>query len=235
MTPTPTLSRIFPALSVAAVLAACGGDGAGGVTVSARLAGGSTAGALSSSTAALSVAGGRVQVNEIWMVVRDVKLGVPGVEGEINAGGGPFLLHVTGDDTAITEEFTIQAPAGSYDELRFVVHKLEDLQSIGVPELDGPRASLALSLTVDGQDVLFTSELNSTQRLARRFTIEDGVAPDNITISIDPSGWFGTADGFLDPRDGANLQAIEDNIERSIDAFDDDDRDGRNDDGPNHT
>jgi hypothetical protein len=236
MTSFRTLSRILPALSLAAALGACGGNESGGVTVSARLTGASAQGGLAAAAGAITAGGGRVQVDEVWMVIRDVKLGVPGVEGEINAGGGPFLLHVTGADTAITEEFTISAPAGSYDELRFVVHKLEDFQTIGVPELDGPRASIAVALTVDGSDqVLFTSDLNSTQRIARRFTIEDGVAPDNITVSIDPSGWFGEGASFLDPRVSGNRQAIEDNIERSIDAFDDDDRDGRSDDGPNHT
>jgi hypothetical protein len=235
-TPSASLSRILSALTLSAALAGCGGGGSGsGVTVSARLAGASGQG-LAAAAGAITVGGGRVQVDEVWMVIRDVKLGVPGVEGEINAGGGPFLLHVTGADAAITEEFTIEAPAGSYDELRFVVHKLEDFQRIGVPELDGPRASIALALTVDGTDqVLFTSDLNDTQRIARRFTVEDGVAPDNITISIDPSGWFGGTGGFLDPRDASDRQAIEENIRNSIDAFDDDDRDGVSDDGPNHT
>jgi hypothetical protein len=234
-------ARVLVLSALTAALVACGGDGGSGtVTVSARLAGGAAPAAAGAPGAnALAVAGGRVQIDDVWMVIRDIKLGVPGVDGEVLAGNGPFLLHVSGEglEGAVTQEFVIEAPAGTYDELRFIVHKLEDFQVIGVPELDGPRASLAVAMTIDGTDpVLFTSDLNEAQRIARRFTVADGEAPDNITISIDPAGWFGAGSGaFLDPRVGSNRQAIEENIQASIDAFEDDDRDGRSDDGPNHT
>jgi hypothetical protein len=234
---TQRLSRILSAVGLATTLAACGGsDGGATVTVSARLAGASVAQA-GLSASALSVADGRVEIHELWMVIRDIKFGVPGVDGEINAGNGPFLLHASGSELqgAVTEEFTVEVPAGTYDELRFVVHKLEDFQRIGVPELDGPRASIAVRMSIDGSDPFtFTSELNEAQRIFGVFVVEDGAAPDNITVSIDPSGWFGTGDSLLDPRVDGNVAAIEDNIEGTIDAFDDDDRNG-SDDGPNHT
>lgn len=228
--------RIVSALTLAATLAACGKEGTGAASVSAAIA------LPAAPAGALSVAGGRVEIDEIWMVIRDVKLEKNGQE-EVAAGNGPFLLHVSGAglDGGITQEFVIEAPFGTYDELRFIVHKLEDGQSIGVPELDGPRASMALALTVRNEDdttdqVLFTSEVNDAQRIPGRFVIEEGQTPDNITLSIDPSGWFTAGDGsFLDPRNGANREAIEENIRTSIDAFEDDDRDGHDDDGPGHT
>jgi hypothetical protein len=156
----------------------------------------------------------------------------------VSAGNGPFLLHLAGAalDGGVTQEFSIEVPAGTYDELRFIVHKLEDGQRIGVPELDRPRASIAMSLTVDGTDHLtFTSELNEAQRFGGTFVVEEGSTPDNVTISIDPSGWFQDGNGFLDPRDAGSRQGIEDAIRTSIDAFEDDDRNGLRDDGPNHT
>jgi hypothetical protein len=229
-------SRIVSALALSVALAACGGESRPGLSVSARLAGASGAAAAASS--ALTVAGGRVQIDELWMVIRDVKLGIPGQPGEVSAGNGPFLLHLAGTALGggVTQEFSIEVPAGTYDELRFIVHKLEDGQRIGVPELDGPRASIAMRLTVDGTDHLtFTSELNEAQRFGGTFVVEEGSAPDNITISIDPSGWFQDGSGFLDPRESANRQDIEDAIRTSIDAFEDDDRNGLSDDGPNHT
>jgi hypothetical protein len=228
-------SRVLSALALSLAIAACGGESSPGVTVSARLAGASGAAAAPNG---LTVAGGRVQIDELWMVIRDVKLGIPGAPGEVSAGNGPFLLHLAGAglDGGVTQEFTIEVPAGTYDELRFIVHKLEDGQTIGVPELDLPRGSIAMRLTVDGTDQLtFTSDLNEAQRIGGTFVVEDGAAPDNITISIDPSGWFVDGGGFLDPRVGGNRQAIEDAIRTSVDAFEDDDRNGLSDDGPNHT
>jgi hypothetical protein len=239
---TQRLSRIVPVLGLATLIAACGGsDGSSTLSVSARLAGAAVAqGGVAAS--ALSVAGGRVEIEEVWIVIRDIKFGIPGVDGEINGGGGPFLLHASGSDLSgpLTESFTVEVPAGTYDELRFVVHKLEDFQSIGVPAVDGPRASLAVKMTIDPgtaseASVTFTSNLNEAQRIFGRFTVADGETPDNVTVSIDPSGWFGTAGSFLDPRVGGNRDAIERNIQGSIDAFEDDDRNGSNDDGPNHT
>jgi hypothetical protein len=233
---TQRLSRILSLVGLATSIAACGGGDSTTMTVSGRLVGAAPAqGGLAAS--ALAVAGGRVDIQEVWMVIRDIKFGVPGADGEINAGNGPFLLHVSGSQLSgpITEEFTVEVRAGTYDELRFVVHKLEDLQTVGVPELDGPRASLAIRMSIDGgAAVTFTSQLNAAQRIFGTFAIDDGNAPDNVTVSIDPSGWFGSGGGFLDPRDEGNRQAIEDNIQASIDAFEDDNRDG-NDDGPNHT
>jgi hypothetical protein len=225
--------KTFAALVAAAALSACGSsnEGTGTVTISARMA------PSAAPAGALTVAGGRVQVDEVWMVIRDIKLEQDGQE-EVNATNGPFLLHVAGSDVngAIVESFVIEAPVGTYDDLRFVVHKLEDGQSTGHPELDVPRAAIALALRVDGgAPIVFTSEQNSVQRIFGQFVVAAGSSPDNITLSIDPSGWFTAGNGsFLDPRLGGNQQAIENNIAASIDAFDDDDRDG-NDDGPNHT
>jgi hypothetical protein len=236
---TSNLSRLVSVTALSLALVACGGsESSSRVTVSARLAGAGAAVAAAGAPKALTVAGGRVQIDELWMVIRDIKLGRPGVEGEVNAGNGPFLLHLAGAalDGGVTQEFSIEVPAGTYDELRFIVHKLEDFEAIGVPALDGPRASIAMALTVDGTDQLtFTSDLNEAQRMGGAFAVEDGQSPDNITISIDPAGWFVDGSGFLDPRDGASRQAIEDAIRTSIDAFEDDDRDGVSDDGPGHT
>jgi hypothetical protein len=232
---TQRLSRILSAVGLATMLAACGGSDTATVNVSARLAGTPLAQVAAN---ALTVAGGRVEIQDVWMVIRDIKFGVPGAEGEINASNGPFLLAVSGAGLSgpVTQEFTVEVRTGTYDELRFIVHKLEDQQTVGVPELDGPRASLAIRMSVDGSAPLtFTSELNEAQRIAGRFVVEDGQAPDNITISIDPAGWFTGSGGFLDPRVDANRQAIEDNIRVSIDAFEDDDHNGLSDDGPNHT
>jgi hypothetical protein len=235
---TQRLSKILSSLGLATMLAACGGsEGSSTLSVSARLTGGAAAAQGGLAASALSVADGSAEIEDIWIVIRDIKFGIPGVDGEINGGGGPFLLHASGSDLAgpLSESFTVTVPAGTYDELRFVVHKLEDFQTIGVPEVDGPRASLAVKMTIGTQSVVFTSELNEAQRIFGRFTVEEGETPDNVTVSIDPSGWFGTGGAFLDPRVSGNRDAIEANIEGSIDAYEDDDRDGRNDDGPNHT
>ena len=82
---TQRLSRILSLIGLATSIAACGGSDSTTMTVSGRLVGAAQAqGGLAAS--ALEVAGGRVDIQEVWMVIRDIKFGVPGVDGEINAG-----------------------------------------------------------------------------------------------------------------------------------------------------
>ncbi len=64
-----------------------------------------------------------------------------------------------------------------------------------------------------------------------------GVIPEalNVTMNIDLSSWFRTADGTLvNPesanKGGENENLVEDNIKGSIDAFEDKDEDGKKDD-----
>lgn len=232
-------SATFTSLVLGLALAACG-DESGSLTISARASGASAQAATAPGGAGgkLTVAGGRVEVERVRIIIRDIKLEREGMEHEVRASNAPFLLDLSGAalDGGISQLFAVDAPEGTYDDLRFVVHPLEDGQRIGDDDLDGPRASVVLDLRVDGQPFRFTSDVNDQQRIFGTFRIADGSSSDNITIHIDASGWFSDGGGaFLDPRVAGNRQAIEDNLRTSIDAFDDDDRDGRSDDGPGHT
>jgi hypothetical protein len=82
--------------------------------------------------------------------------------------------------------------------------------------------------TYRGAPFTFSSSLDEEQEREGTFTLGDG--NDNITLDIDPSRWFVGAGGTtLDPSSTANRSQIESNIKASIDVFDDDDRDGRDD------
>jgi hypothetical protein len=57
---------------------------------------------------------------------------------EVVASNGPFLMDLAGAalDGGVTQLFEVNVPEGTYDDLRFVVHPLEDGQRIGDPDLD---------------------------------------------------------------------------------------------------
>jgi len=229
-----TLTLILAGLGIAT--AACSDGPMENLTFSARMLAG---GAVGAAGPALTSGDGRVTIDRVRMVIRDIKLEREGTEGEVEAANGPFLLDLAGPalDGGITQLFAADVPAGTYDELRFVIHRLEDGQAIGDPDIDALRVSILLDLTVDGEaGVRFASEVNDQQRLGGTFVVDEGGSSDNITIQIDPSGWFtGSGGEFLDPRSSGNRQQIEENLRASIDAFDDDDMDGHDDDGPGHT
>jgi hypothetical protein len=229
---TPMNRDLFATLSavlLATTLAACGSESSGNLTISARA---STASAASAGSPNALVVGG-FTIERVRMVIRDIQLEQEGQE-EVDASNGPFLIDLAGSDLdgGVTEQFSVEVPAGNYDDLRFVVHKLEDFERTGDAEIDAIRASVIVDYSIDGAQGRFTSDLNERQRIFGNFAVSEGGTLDNVTLVIDPSGWFG---GGLDPRDPADKQAIEDAIQASIDAFEDDDRNGSSDDGPNHT
>ncbi len=62
-------------------------------------------------------------------------------------------------------------------------------------------------------------------------TIEVGGAPVNLTLELDVGTWFLSGGTLVDPDSandgGENEGLVENNIKNSIDAFRDDDRNGR--------
>jgi hypothetical protein len=229
---TPMNRDLFAKLSaalLATTLAACGSESSGNLTISARAA---TAGAASAGSTRNALVVGGFTIERVRMVIRDIQLEQEG-QDEVDASNGPFLIDLAGSDLdgGVTEQFSVEVPPGDYDDLRFVVHKLEDLERTGDAEIDAIRASIIIDYSIDGAQGRFTSDLNERQRIFGNFAVSEGGTLDNVTLVIDPSGWFA---GGLDPRDPADKQAIEAAIQASIDAFEDDDRNG-SDDGPNHT
>jgi hypothetical protein len=172
--------------------------------------------------------------------------GTAGAGGEVEVSAGPYLVDLSGSALAsgtIVEQFALDVAEGTYDELKFRIHHLEDGQRLGDDDVDSRQSSVVVAGTLpDGRAFTFRSRLNDQQKLKGTFVV-GGAAPSNITLTIDPTRWFLDAGGaLLDPTVEANRQAIERNIRASIDAFDDDDHDGRDDhgrngadDGPNHT
>ena len=161
---------------------------------------------------------------------------------------GATLVSLPLGATATATVVAVQAPPGLYDELEFEIHKPERPEDAAF--LDANPTWAGRSIRVTGtysqagtrSDFTFTSDLNASQEvlISPALTVSEGTAT-NVTLRLDLAGWFlneaGTA--LVDPatanKGQANEGVVKDNIEGSIDAFHDDDRDGHDDDGPNHT
>jgi hypothetical protein len=153
---------------------------------------------------------------------------------------GPMILELPMDGTVDQVISIASVPADIYDEIEFEIHKpedntTEDLAFIQAhPEFE--RVSIRVEGTFDGESFTYLTDLNEEQEYALVPPLEVGAAsgPVNVTLSIDVSTWFlGAGGDLIDPRSandgGPNEQLVEDNIERSIDAFEDVDRDGEDD------
>lgn len=139
-------------------------------------------------------------------------------------------LPLDGTPLVLTEQMI---PAGLYDEFELEVEKPED--DAVVNDVDFRDETGSYSVVIKG---LFNGE-EFTFRSSEDFEIELELAPpldltdadgSLLVISVDVTSWFtGTNGETLDPKDFNNTEQINENIENSFEAyedqFDDDDDD----------
>lgn len=154
-----------------------------------------------------------------------------GEDKEVELKVGPLLVDLTGAalDGAKVVKFTeLTVEPGFYDEIKFKVAKISADEvggNAGLAEMQQSQASVIIDGKIDGQPFKFVSGLEVEQEREIRFEVSEG--SENVTLSLDPRGWFTSSSGTrLDPRQSDSRSSIETNIKRSIDAFDDEDHDG---------
>ncbi|HEY6911146.1 MAG TPA: hypothetical protein VI356_17340 [Myxococcales bacterium] len=229
MTPT----RILFAMCLA--LAACGGQSGqkDAVTVSGRLSA-SGGQPLASGSAGAQVADG-ITLSRARIAVRDLRVESKSANMEVKLSEGPLLIDAAGASLsgALLQLATANVPAGTYDKLKIQVHRAQAPAPASFDDLVKQNASVLLEGQIDGKDFTFASSLEAEVEHEGSFTLGD--AASNITLDLDASKWFTAADGSrLDPRDASARSAIEDNIRASFGAFEDDNHDGKDDQGDDH-
>ncbi len=134
-------------------------------------------------------------------------------------------------------EFELAVPPGTYSEIEFEIHKVEDEPSDIVflqtyPEFEN--LSIRVSGTFNGDPFLFESDLGVEQKLhlVPALVVEEGSGSVNVTVFVDLDAWFRDVSGALvDPdsgnKGGQNESLVTDNIKDSMKAFEDDDRNGQ--------
>lgn len=155
---------------------------------------------------------------------------------EIKAG--PVIVSLPLGDTAVTALVNVSAPAGQYDKLEFKIH---------APRLPEDSTFLkantgwdSVSIKVTGIFIHGTTQTPFTFTSALEAEQEVGISPPlvvdasgtaNVTLRFDLSGWFAGAGGvgLVNPADSTNAGLINENIHRSINAFEDDNHDGHDD------
>jgi len=233
-------SRPAPGGALGAAASAAAGTPAGAPSVVA--AGDSTVIALGNDT---------LIVRSVEVVLREIELErVEVADCDAIAGNGDCEEFESGPvlvtlplGNATTVAIAIDAPAGMYDELEFDVHKPDDVEDATFIAMHPAFADIAIrvsgtfSQAGTRTDFTFTSDLNEQQEIVLDppLTVSEGGAT-TVTLRLDISSWFLSADrtALVDPvsanKGQSNENLVRDNIRASIDAFRDDDRDGRDDD-----
>jgi hypothetical protein len=222
------MKKILMLIGLAA--AACSGGANDSVTLSARLSS-ATGQALPADGGSAQVANG-IELTRVRIAVRHLRVERKDAGTEVEISQGPLLLDVGGDALAgaLLDLVTGKVPAGTYDELKLDIHRVETAPAGAFDDLLKQGASILLEGTVDAQPFTFASGLEAELEHEGQFDL--GGTAANITLAIDASKWFTAADGTrLDPRESSARQAIETNIAASFSAFEDDDEDGADDRG----
>jgi hypothetical protein len=189
-------------------------------------------------------------ITRVAMVLREVELerlstpdcpdGVEDDDACEEFEAGPFLIELP-TDGSVTTTVSVDADPDVYDEVEFEIHKPEDESAADLaflsqhPDFEG--VSIRVEGTFDGASFVFLQDLNAEQEmpLIPPLDVSEGSGPVNLTLTVDVRSWFRDETGaLLDPREankGEPFEAlVEENIEASIDLFEDDDRDGESDD-----
>ena len=156
---------------------------------------------------------------------------------ELNVG--PVLLDLSLAPGA-SQSFSVQVPAGTYDKAELHVHRVSSSDTADAaflaanPGFDG--VSIKVTGTYNGTPFTFTTDLDAEQEIALSPPITtDGSTPASITLFVDVSSWFKTADGtgLVDPATALagqpNQSLVEDHIKASFEAFEDENHDGESD------
>lgn len=128
----------------------------------------------------------------------------------------------------------VQVPEGTYDAIELELHKPDDGTPQDVafmaanPEFD--RISVRVEGTWNGTPFVYETEQDAEMELEFGTPLVVGVDGVNITVNVDVASWFRSADGSALEPSAANAGQIDDRIRQSFRAFEDDDRDGHDDD-----
>ena len=178
-----------------------------------------------------------IELERVEVVDCDV---APEPEGCEDFEIGPMLLDLALDGS-VDQSVTIAVDPGTYDELEFDIHKVSGDdpadEAFATANPDLVDVSIRVQGTYNGVAFTYVTDLNEEQEydLVPPLVIEEDMASStNVTVRLDLAQWFRDPSGnLIDPvsanKGGVNEDYVKDTIRDSIEAFEDDDRDGDDD------
>ena len=158
---------------------------------------------------------------------------------------GPYLLDLP-LGPGVKRAFTVVVDTGSYNEVRFKLHKPQDNNGntkdaaflAAHPGFNG--VSIRATGSFNGTPFTFESALTAQQRksLVPPIVVSDSTLNVDVTIKVDVASWFRNGAALIDPssanKGGDNEHAVRDNIRNSFGAFCDNNHDGHDDHDDHH-
>lgn len=147
---------------------------------------------------------------------------------------GPMLVDLP-LDASTRSVVSVNVPAGTYEEIEFEIDAVSshsddhpaEVQAFLAAHPGFEGVSIRVEGTYNGEPFVFTTGVEVEMELEFQPPITvDGTA-SNLVIHVDLANWFRTETGtVIDPRTanagGENKSRVDENIEKSFDAFEED-------------
>ncbi len=225
VTMSRTGGRLGAAVAAAMLIAACKGNGAGRLSVTARTAAPAGAGVAAAPAGGLDLGDG-IAITRVRLAVRRISLeGAPAATAAMagapaTASDGSESGDGAGDrggggtddaDEVSVGPFAVDlGPDALGGGIRSVFDSdvppgtYRELRIVVGPVADAPAGtpladlagrSFAVDGTIDGAPFTFTSALASTQKVEMTIRVAADGSSSGVTLTIDPHGWFRAPDG----------------------------------------
>ena len=161
------------------------------------------------------------------VLIRDIKLNVSG-SGENNFKTGPYVLYLDLNSSVNTMTAGI-IPEGTYDKIKFEIHKPNNNDSIPDPEFRDELGNYSVIVrgTFNGTAFTYKSKKSAHQMLnINNELVMTETGKTNVTLTVDPYSWFLSGGVYLDPSIASNENDIDNNIKASFKAIIDKDKNG---------
>lgn len=182
---------------------------------------------------AKSAAGDTVTLDSAKVLLKRMKFESTTDEDSADFKIGPFIVRIdlTGGVTDIT---TSKIPNGTYDKIKFKIHKPEDDEDIADPDFktgtsDDERFSIVVFGKYNNVPFVYKSKKDVEQKLDINppLVVSDSTTSTNATLLVTPAVWFLKDGQYLNPNAESDRDDIDDNIKKSFKkVFKDNDHDG---------
>lgn len=176
---------------------------------------------------------GILVLDTVKVLIKDIKLNVANInQDSTNFKTGPYVLYLN-MASSVNIISTAYIPPGTYDKVKFEIHKLADSETPPDPDfvdVNG-RYSVVVKGRYNGISFVFKSNKSAHQKLTFPGNLQVSASgKSNITLQVKPYIWFIKNGLYLDPGDPANANDIDNNIKDNINnnfkCFVDNDRNG---------
>ena len=173
-----------------------------------------------------------LKIDTVKIYIKDIKLNVASSNDSSNFKTGPFVffLNLSSNVNLMT---TAQVPEGSYDKIKFEIHKIENGETPLDPEFvdANGRYSTIVKGYYNNTYFVYKSSVSAHQKLNFPTSISYSASTKtNITLRAEPYKWFFKNGNLLNPTLPANVNDIDNNIKNNVNdnikAYKDNDRNG---------